>query len=71
MRAPLRSDVQRHLHASFLEPALQSGELAGELLQLVALEFREDEFVQRFLLRGEAGEDVFGVFLKDYAPTAW
>ncbi len=23
------------------------------------------------IVRGEAGEDLFGVFLKDYAPTAW
>ena len=23
------------------------------------------------IVRGEAGEDVFGVFLKDYAPTGW
>jgi 2-methylcitrate dehydratase PrpD len=23
------------------------------------------------IVRGEAGEDVFGVFLKDYAPGQW
>ena len=23
------------------------------------------------IVRGEAGEDLFGVFLKDYAPGAW
>ena len=23
------------------------------------------------IVRGEAGDDVFGVFLKDYAPSNW
>ncbi len=23
------------------------------------------------VVRGEAGEDLFGVFLKDYAPSKW
>src|ERR1700688_4864177 len=47
------SDVQGYFRAGLFELGLQGGELVGDLLQCAIVEFRENELVQRFLLRGQ------------------
>ena len=68
-RVPL--ETARTTHARELELALAEPSSRVEAMKkdLGEMEHMIDEYLA--FARGEAGEDVFGVFLKDYAPGAW
>src|SRR4029077_736235 len=55
------SDVEGYFRAGLFQLGLQGGELVGEFIQCAVVKFREDEFVQRLLLRGQICQMLVGL----------
>ena len=61
LMADRRSEVDGHFHAGLLKTLLERRQLARQVIDLAGAEFREDEFVQSFLLRSEVCQVFVGL----------